>query len=416
MFSQQLLHVRWCHVQTWSDVVLRTSAISRTFTGSCTEVFLFCSPCWLRCATIETRGHYEGKFVNPHPKTFINRTHNSKKMRSRRTNKTSSTISSMSAKRKSRKRNDTKKGGQENRSTCSPWDNAGDPPGWRDHRDSSHINPIQKQHGANYADLQVECTQAHCQRPVHERSRLTTAKCCAISLHAVAPSRRKYLGLWVELFISISKSVFTHLRGSLSCAVHLMTKMNLQQSANGRGKQEKHNLPLSGELLERRLFSCGAANSIDLASVAEDHAVSVDACRSEWTQRSRQQGKVQPKCSLYQEHESCPDGFSESMHLDSIRTRCDTGKDFESQCDGYDPQYIWRITDVRLRRETVNVCPHVPSWNCGNWRRKTRQNPHAGVLRVLICCEVKARMVKANSRGLRCSGALEREALLGKDG
>ena len=28
----------------------------------------------------------------------------------------------------------------------------------------------------------------------------------------------------------------------------------------------------------------GVANSIDLASVAEDHAVPVDGCRSEWTQ------------------------------------------------------------------------------------------------------------------------------------
>ena len=84
-------------------------------------------------------------------------------------------------------------------------------------------------------------------------------------LHHIPPLRRtlkdhqdaNILEHCVELFISISESVFTHLRESLSCAVHPTTKMNLQKSANGRGKQEKHKLPLSGELLERRLFSCG---------------------------------------------------------------------------------------------------------------------------------------------------------------
>ena len=34
------------------------------------------------------------------------------------------------------------------------------------------------------------------------------------------------------------------------------------------------------------MFRCWAANGIDLASVAEDLVVSVDGCRSEWTQRS----------------------------------------------------------------------------------------------------------------------------------
>ena len=33
------------------------------------------------------------------------------------------------------------------------------------------------------------------------------------------------------------------------------------------------------------------ANSIDLASVAEDHAVCVAGCRSEWTQRSSSKAK-----------------------------------------------------------------------------------------------------------------------------
>ena len=35
----------------------------------------------------------------------------------------------------------------------------------------------------------------------------------------------------------------------------------------------------------------GVANRIDLASVAEDHAIPVDGCRSEWTQRSSSKAK-----------------------------------------------------------------------------------------------------------------------------
>ena len=45
------------------------------------------------------------------------------------------------------------------------------------------------------------------------------------------------------------------------------------------------------------------------------------------------------KCSACQEHES---GQMVSMRVctwDSICTPCDSGKDFESQCDGYDTQY-----------------------------------------------------------------------------
>ena len=92
--------------------MLRTSAISRTFIGSCTEVvFLFT----LLIAERNTRDEKDPartSFVN-HPPKDVHKPHrNSKKMRSRRTNKTSSTISSMSATRRSRKRNDTKKVGK----------------------------------------------------------------------------------------------------------------------------------------------------------------------------------------------------------------------------------------------------------------------------------------------------------------
>ena len=157
---------------------------------------------------------HEDKFREP-PKDVHKPHCNLKKMRSRRTNKTSSTISLMSATRRSRKRNDTKKVSKRTEARAL----RGTTPVI--HLDDAIIvivlTSIQSR-----SNMRKLCGSPSC---LH-RSTLSKTRPWEVTLddcemlHHIPPLRRtlkdlqdaNILELCVELFISISESVFTHLR------------------------------------------------------------------------------------------------------------------------------------------------------------------------------------------------------------